>query len=59
LQLKARFVTRGVALGSESFVNEVLAEFSGQLGYRLKRMAQEARIWDEVYCLKKHRKWIG
>jgi putative transposase len=59
LQLKARFVTKGIALGSQAFVNGVLAEFSGHLGYRRKHEAQQARTWDEVYCLKKHRKWIG
>lgn len=36
----------------------VLEEFSDHLGYRRKHKAQEARAWDEVYCLKKHRKWI-
>jgi hypothetical protein len=30
----------------------VLEEFSDHLGYRRKRKAQEARAWDEVYCLK-------
>ena len=59
LQLKARFVTKGVALGSQAFVQGVLEEFSDHLGYRRKHKAQEARAWDEVYCLKKHRKWIG
>ena len=59
LQLKARFVTKGVALGSQAFVTDALEEFSEQLGYRRKHTAQEARAWDEVYCLKKHRKWIG
>jgi hypothetical protein len=34
LKLKARFVTKGVALGSQAFVEEALEEFSEQLGYR-------------------------
>ena len=59
LQLKARFVTKGVALGSQAFVEKVLQEFSGPLGYRRNHKPQQARAWDEVYCLKKHRKWIG
>jgi putative transposase len=59
LILKARFVTKGVALGSEAFVNGVIEEFSDRLGYRRKHVAQEARAWDQVYCLKRHRKWIG
>jgi putative transposase len=59
LKLKARFVTKGVALESQAFVEEALEEFSEQLGYRRSHKAQEARAWDEIYCLKKHRKWIG
>jgi hypothetical protein len=59
LKLKARFVTKRVALGSKAFVEKALEEFSGHLGYRRNHKAQEARAWDEVYCLKKHRKWIG
>jgi hypothetical protein len=59
LRLKTRFVTKGVAIGSQTFVEEALKEFSETLGYRRKHRAQEARAWDEVYCLKKHRKWIG
>ena len=59
LRLKARFVTKGVALGSQAFVEKAIEEFSETLGYRRNHKAQEARAWDEVYCLKKHRKWIG
>jgi REP element-mobilizing transposase RayT len=59
LRLKTRFVTKGVAIGSQTFVEEALKEFSETLGYRRKHRAQDARAWDEVYCLKKHRKWIG
>lgn len=58
LMLKARFVTKGVALGSEAFVNGVIEKFSDQLGYRRKHVVQEARAWDQVYCLKRHWKWI-
>lgn len=37
LQLKVRFVTKGVALGSKAFVDGVIEEFSEQLGYRRRR----------------------
>jgi putative transposase len=59
LRLKTRFVTKEVALGSQAFVAGVLDEFSEQLGYRRNHKAQEARAWDQIYCLKKHRKWFG
>jgi putative transposase len=59
LKLKARFITKGVALGSQAFVEDVIEEFFGQLGYRRKHTAQEARAWDQDYCLKNYRKWIG
>lgn len=59
LQLKARFVTKGVALGSQAFVEGAIEEFSEHLGYRRKHVAQEARDYDDIYCLKRHRKWIG
>jgi hypothetical protein len=59
LRLKTTFVTKGIALGSQTFVEKVLEDFSEKLGYRRRRGAQQARAWDEVYCLKKHRKWIG
>jgi hypothetical protein len=43
LKLTARFITKGVALGSQAFVEDVIEEFSGQLGYCRKHTAQETR----------------
>lgn len=56
LRLKTRFVTKGVALGSQAFVEDALEEFSDKFGYRRKHKAQEARAWDKIYCLQQHRK---
>ena len=59
LMLKVRFTTKGVAIGSKMFVEEVLNNHEEALGYHRQHEAQEARAWDQIYCLKKHRVWIG
>jgi hypothetical protein len=41
-------VTKGVALGSQAFVEDALEEFSDKFGYRRKHKAQEARAWDKI-----------
>jgi putative transposase len=48
LRLKTTFVTKGIALESQTFVEKVLEDFSEKLGYRRRRGAQQARAWDEV-----------
>ena len=57
LRLKARFATKGMVLGSRAFVEEVMAERSPLAGARA-REPEEARAWDDFYCLAKHRRWI-
>ena len=59
LMLKAHFTTKGVAIGSKQYVEDMLIRHADFLGYRKKHSPEQARAWDEVYCLKKHRVWIG
>ncbi len=59
LRLRARFVTKGIAVGSELFVEDILSRQKDVLKYRREHHAEEARSWDHVYCLKRHRLWIG
>lgn len=58
LMLRARFVTKGVAVGTRMFVDEVLAENRETLGYRKRREPVRAVAWDQFYSLKRHRKPI-
>ncbi len=57
LMFRVRFATKGVAVGSKSFVADVLKSQKEILGYRREHKPEESRAWDEVYCLKKHRVW--
>ena len=57
--LKTRFATKGVAIGSKQFVEDILIGYADVLGYRKKHTPEQARAWDDVYCLKKHRTWMG
>ena len=59
LMLKANFATKGMAVGSKQFVEDILLRYADVLGYRKKHTPEHTRAWDEVYCLKKHRVWIG
>ena len=59
LMLKAHFTTKGVAIGSKQFVEDILIRHAHILGYRKQHIPEQARAWDKVYCLKKHRVWIG
>lgn len=59
LMLKARFVTKGIALGSREFVEQIGTDFRSELGENKKHHATDARAWDETYSLRKHKKWIG
>ena len=59
LMLKARFATKGVAIGSQQFVQDILNQQKGILGYKRKHRPHQVRAWDEIYCLKKHRVWVG
>ena len=59
LMLKGRFATKGVAIGSKKFVQDILNQQKEVLGYRKKHTPQQIRAWDKVHCLKKHRVWVG
>ena len=59
LMLKARFATKGVAIGSQQFVEDILAKHNKAIGYRKKHDPQNTQVWDQIYCLKKHRIRIG
>ncbi len=59
LMLRVRFATKGVAVGSETFVADILNSQRDILGYRREHIPIKSRAWDQVYCLKKHRVWAG
>ena len=59
LMLKARFATKGVAIGSQQFVQDILNQQKTVLGYKRKHSPHQVRAWDEFYCLKRHRVWVG
>ena len=59
LMLRANFATKGVAVGSKQFVEDILLRYADVLGYRKTHTPEQTRAWDEVYCLKKHRVWFG
>jgi len=54
--LKVRFATKGVAIGTETFIEDILSTCGKALGYKRKHHACEHSIWDHVHSLKKHRK---
>jgi hypothetical protein len=54
--LKVRFATKGVAIGTEAFIEDVLSSCGRALGYKRTHHACEHNIWDHVHSLKKHRK---
>jgi REP element-mobilizing transposase RayT len=54
--LKVAFATKGMALGSRIFVEDILQKNAAKLGYKRVHHAQETKIWNKVYCLKKHRR---
>jgi REP element-mobilizing transposase RayT len=53
-RLKVAFATRGVALGSREFVENILQKNAAKLGYKREHHAQETKVWNKIYCLKKH-----
>ena len=55
LMLRARFSTKGVVIGSQQFVEDILVKYADVLWYRKEHKPERTRVWDEVYCLKKHR----
>jgi len=54
--LKVRFATKGIAIGSEQFVEEILCTCGKVLGYKRTHHSQVHNVWDHVHTLKKHRK---
>lgn len=59
LMLQTRFVTKGVAIGRESFVREMAEEFYTQLGDTRPREPIAARAWDGTYSLRRHKQWVA
>ena len=59
LMLKANFATKGMAVGSKQFIEDMLLRYADVIGYRKKHTPEQTRAWDEIYCLKKHRVWVG
>ena len=54
--LKLRFATKGIAIGSEQFVEGILSSCGRVLGYKRVHHAREHNVWDHVHTLKKHSK---
>jgi len=54
--LKVRFATKGIAIGSESFVEDVLSTCGRVLGYKREHHAHDYHVWDHIHTLKKHKK---
>ena len=54
--LKIRFATKGIAIGSQEFVDGILNGCGKALGYKRKHQPCEHHIWDEIHSLKRHRK---
>jgi len=52
--LKVRFATKGIAIGSESFVEEILSTCGTVLGYKRQHHANDYHVWDHIHSLKKH-----
>jgi hypothetical protein len=57
--LNSWFVTKDVPPGSQRSGSGVLTEFVQRLGYKRNPEPQEARAWDQVTGLERHRKWTG
>jgi len=55
--LKVRFATKGVAIGSKEFVDDILQSCGKSLGYKRKHAPCEHHIWDEIHSLKRHRSY--
>ncbi len=55
MMLRVRFFAGGVAVGSKSFVSDVLKNQKEILGYRRDHNSVNSRARDNIYCLKKHR----
>ncbi len=53
--LKVRFASKGIAIGSELFVENVLSSCGRVLAYKKVHHAKDYHIWDHIYTLKKHR----
>ncbi len=53
--LKVRFATKGIAIGSGLFVEDILSSCGRVLGYKKEHHAHDYQIWDHIHTLKKHR----
>jgi len=54
--LKVRFATKGIAIGSEEFVEHILSTCGKVLGYKREHHSHDYHAWDHIHTLKKHRK---
>jgi len=54
--LKVRFATKGIAIGSESFIEDTLSTCGRVLGYKREHHSNKHNVWDHIHTLKKHRK---
>jgi len=54
--LKVRFATKGVAIGTADFIEDVLTSCGKILGYKRTHHSQPHNVWDHIHTLKKHRK---
>ena len=57
--LQTGFVTKGVALGSRAFGEQIADEYRRQLGDRRRRAPVEAWALDETYALRRDKKRLG
>ncbi len=53
--IKVRFASKGIAIGSELFVENVLRGCGKVLGYKREHHAHDYHAWDHIHTLKKHR----
>ncbi len=58
LMLRTAFATKGIAIGSQEFVEKVLETSGKVLGYKRRHLPNETKVWDKIYSLKKHRRVI-
>jgi len=58
LMLRVRFATKGIAIGSEEFVAEILDGCGKAMGYKREHRPRATGIWDDVFCLKNHRRMV-
>ncbi len=54
--IKVRFASKGIAIGSELFVENVLSSCGRILAYKKEHHANDYHIWDNIHTLKKHRR---